>query len=279
MAQELAGKRAIVTGGGRGIGRAIALALAGEGAAVAVLARTREQVEAVAAEITALGSPCLAVAADLAGDDELTDGIGRALAAWGGIDILVNNAGILGPVGPMHELDPEAWMRTLRVNLYACFRCAQLVLPGMIERRQGKIINLSGGGAVSPRPRFSAYGAAKAGVVRLTETLAAEVAAYGIAVNAIAPGAIHTAMLDELLSAGPAAGDEAEEARQVAEEGGQDPERAAALTVFLASPRSDGLSGRLISAVWDRWEELDVASVMDSEQYTVRRLTTTEAER
>ena len=240
---------------------------------MAVFARTRAQVDAVAAEIAAVGSQSLAVAADLSRDDEIENGIDRALAAWGGIDILVNNAAILGPVGNTHELEPEAWMRTLRVNLYACFRCAQLVLPGMIERKQGKIINLSGGGAVSPRPRFSAYGATKAGVVRFTETLAAEMAGSGIDVNAIAPGAIHTAMLDELLAAGAAAGDEEAEARQIAAEGGQDPERAAALVTFLASPRSNGLSGRLISAIWDDWGNLDIAAVMSSEQFTVRRLT------
>jgi NAD(P)-dependent dehydrogenase (short-subunit alcohol dehydrogenase family) len=271
--KALDGRRALITGGGRGIGRAIALAMAREGAAVVVLARTSEQVGEVAAQIAGMGVHSLAVQADLSHRGELEAGIDRALAEWGGIDILVNNAGILGPVGRTHELDPEAWMQTLQVNLFASFRCAQLILPGMIERQRGKIINLSGGGAVSPRPRFSAYAAAKAGLVRFTETLAAEVAEHAIDVNAIAPGAIHTNMVDEILNAGAAAGEEDRaEAQQLVDAGGQDPDRAAALAVFLASSRSDGLSGRLISAMWDDWEHLDIAAVMGSEQFTVRRL-------
>ena len=159
-----------------------------------------------------------------------------------------------------------------QVNLFACLRCAQLVLPGMIERSHGKIINLSGGGAVDPRPRFSAYAASKAGVVRFTETLAAEVAEHDIDVNAIAPGAIHTAMVDELLNASNAADEDRAEAQQIIDQD-QRPDRAAALAVFLASSRSDGLSGRLLSAIWDDWENLDIGSVMSSDRFTVRRLT------
>ena len=272
MKPLLDGKRALVTGGGRGIGRVIALAMAAEGANVAVLARTSAQLDEVAAQISDLGAVGLTVRADLSLDEELVAGIGQVHEAWGGVDILVNNAGILGPVGLAHDLDPDDWMQTLRVNLFACFRCAQLVLPGMIERNGGKIINLSGGGAVSPRPRFSAYAAAKAGVVRLTETLASEVVEHHVDVNAIAPGAIHTAMVDELLNAGAAAGEEHAEAQQIVE-GSQDPNRAAALAVFLASPRSGGLSGRLISAMWDDWENLDIKAVMETERFTVRRLT------
>jgi NAD(P)-dependent dehydrogenase (short-subunit alcohol dehydrogenase family) len=271
MHKTLDGKRALVTGGGRGIGRAIALAMAVEGASVAVLARTGDQVDAVAEEIAQLGSQALAVRADLSRDDEVEAGIAQVLAPWGGIDILVNNAGMLGPVGLTQDLDPELWKAMFQVNLFSCFRCAQLVLPGMIERNRGKIINLSGGGAVDPRPRFSAYAASKAGVVRFTETLAAEVAELNIDVNAIAPGAIHTMMVDELLNAS-AAEEERAEAQQIIDDE-QSPDRAAALAVFLASSRSDGLSGRLISAIWDDWENLDIGAVMSSDRFTVRRLT------
>ena len=160
----------------------------------------------------------------------------------------------------------------MKVNLGGCFRCCSLVLPGMIERRSGKIINLSGGGAVDPRPNFSAYAASKAAVVRFTETLAAEVAAHGIDVNAIAPGAIDTDMLREGIAAGDAAGDEAEELRQIARQGGQDPDRAAALAVHLASAATDGLTGRLISAQWDDWENLDPRAVMETDLFTLRRI-------
>jgi len=142
----------------------------------------------------------------------------------------------------------------------------------MMEQGHGKIINLSGGGAVSPRPRFTAYGASKAAIVRFTESLAEEVAEYGIDVNAIAPGAINTDMLQDIIKAGAAAGTEEAEARQLASDGCDEVGRAAALALYLASPRSDGLSGRLLSAVWDTWQEIDIAKVMASESYTVRRL-------
>ena len=270
---ELEDKRALVTGGGRGIGRAIALALARQGARVALLSRTRSQLEEVAAEVEGLGREARICVADMARESQIRAAVGDVLEAWGGVDILVNNAGVLGPVGPAHEVDVEAWEHTIQINLVGCFACSRWVLPHMMAQRYGKIINLSGGGAVSPRPRFSAYSASKAGIVRFTETLSEEVAAYGIDVNAMAPGAINTAMLDQVLQAGAAAGEEVlAEARQQLQSGGVDPERPAALAVFLASPRSDGLSGRLISAVWDSWEEMDIETIMASEVYTMRRL-------
>jgi NAD(P)-dependent dehydrogenase (short-subunit alcohol dehydrogenase family) len=189
------------------------------------------------------------------------------------VDALVNNAGIQGPIGLAHEVPVEEWIQNVQVNLIGCFLCTRLVLPGMIAQRYGKIVNLSGGGAVSPRPRYSAYSASKAGVVRFTETLAAEVAEFGIDVNAVAPGAVNTRMLEETLAAGEAAGTQAWiEARKQLEGGGTDPELPSSLAVFLTSPRSDGLTGRLLSAVWDRWRELEVEAVMETDVYTVRRI-------
>ena len=270
---ELKNRRALVTGGGRGIGRAIAMALASEGADLALLARTASQIETVAGEIVAAGGTAIAATADLAQPAQVADAVQRVQHSWGGgADILVNNAGVLGPIGLTSDVDPTAWMETVNINLGGCVLCTHHVLPGMIGRQYGKIINLSGGGSVSPRPRFSAYGASKAAIVRFTETLAEEVAGHGIDVNAIAPGAINTDMLQEIIDAGEAAGAEEAEARQLASDGSDDVGRAAALAVYLASPRSDGLSGRLLSAVWDRWEEIDIPAVMASESYTVRRL-------
>ena len=273
MEPELLDRRALVTGGGRGIGKAIALSLARAGARLALLARTRTELDQAAAEIGALGRECRVVVADLGETDQVREGLGELLAAWGGIDVLVNNAAILGPIGRTDGVDPQAWTHTLQVNLFACFLCTHLVLPGMIQRNSGKIINLSGGGAVSPRPYFAAYSAAKAGVVRFTETLSAEVAEFRIDVNAMAPGAVHTRMFDQVVAAGDIIGAaEVASARQQAEEGGGEATRAAALALFLASPRSDGLSGRLLSAVWDSWEEIDIDAVMNSEEFTVRRV-------
>ncbi len=261
-----------MTGAGRGIGRRIARAFAGEGAKVALLARSRDQLEDAARELEQLGAICLAAPADLASEAQTRSAVGAVLDSWGGIDILVNNAAVLGPVGPTHTLDPAAWLETVQVNLGGCFRCCHLVLPGMIERRSGKIVNLSGGGAVDPRPNFSAYAASKAAVVRFTETLAAEVAVHSIDVNAIAPGAIDTDMLRQGIAAGDAAGTEAEELRRIALQGGQDPGRAAALAVHLASAAADGLTGRLISAQWDDWKNLDPRAVMETDLFTMRRI-------
>ena len=269
---ELTNKRALVTGAGRGVGRSIAMALAAAGARVGLMARTLPQLEGVAREISDTGSEAAVLQGDVGKESDIRASIQTLVARFGGIDILVNNAGITGPIGPTHEIDGGAWERAIRVNLSGCFLCTRYALPHMIEQRAGKIINLSGGGAVGPRPRFGAYSASKAALVRLTETVAAEVAEYGIDVNAIAPGAINTAMLDDVIEAGDAAGPEAEEALKQKAEGGADPARAAALAVFLASRRSDGLSGRLVSALWDDWETMDIEAVMASQTYAVRRI-------
>ncbi len=269
---ELTNKRALVTGAGRGIGRSIAVALAAAGAQVGLMARTRSQLEAVAREISDAGSEAAVLPGDVGEESDVRASIQTFVERFGGIDILTNNAGITGPIGPIQEIDGADWERAIRVNLLGCFLCTRYALPYMIEQRAGKIINLSGGGAVGPRPRFGAYSASKAAVVRLTETVAAEVAEYGIDVNAIAPGAINTTMLDVVIEAGDAAGLEAEAALKQKAEGGADPARAAALAVYLASRRSDGLSGRLISALWDNWESLDIEAVMASDMFAVRRV-------
>jgi 3-oxoacyl-[acyl-carrier protein] reductase len=270
--KQLQDHRALVTGGGRGIGRVIALRLAEAGADVALLARSRDEIELVASELGARGVRSLALTADLADGAAVAAAVASIEDAWGGVDILVNNAAILGPVGPSHEVDPEAWFEAIRINLGGSFLCSRAVLPGMIARRDGRIINLSGGGAVSPRPWFSAYGASKAAVVRFTETLAAEVADHGIQVNAISPGSVNTKMTEDAVAAGTRAGDEAEEARRQLSEGGTPPECAAELVLYLASPRSMGLTGKTLAVGWDDWEAIDVEAVMQSEIYTVRRV-------
>jgi len=263
----------LVTGGGRGIGRAIALALAREGARLALMARTESELDKTAALLSSMGGEALKLRVDVGRREEVDEAIEEILAGWGGVDVLVNNAGIQGPIGRVEEVDPEDWMQALQVNLGGCFYCTRKVLPAMIAQGYGKIINLSGGGAVGPRPFFSAYSASKAGVVRFSENLAGEVAEYGIDVNAIAPGAVNTRMLDERLEAGAVVGaGEMDSDQQLLRDGGTDPECPAALVVYLSSPRSDGLTGRLLAAVWDRWEDFDIEAIMASESFTVRRL-------
>lgn len=273
---KLKDRVAIVTGSGRGIGRAIALAMAEQGADVVVAARTLAELEGTAAEIESLGRRALIVQADVSREQEVKAMVHDALGEFGRIDILVNNAGIQGPIGPLAQVDAEEWLRCIYTNLGGVFLCCQAVLPVMIGQRAGKIINLSGGGATSPLPFFSAYAASKAAIVRLTETLAEEVKQHNIQVNAIAPGVVTTRMTEQVLAAGPAAGEEMlARSRRQKETGGVPPERAAALALFLASDESDGLTGRLISAVWDDWRSLPsrLEKVMATELYTLRRIT------
>jgi 3-oxoacyl-[acyl-carrier protein] reductase len=269
------GRVALVTGAGRGIGRAISLALAGAGARLIVLARTSAEVQETAQLIRAQGGDALAVTADVSQWDDVCRAVSYAAEQMGPIDILVNNAGIQSPIGPLIENDPAAWAHTINVNLLGTFHCAKAVLPGMISRRHGKIINLSGGGATSPRPLFSAYAASKAAVVRLTETLAEEVMSYNIQVNAIAPGAVNTRMLDEVLAVGEVAGEEWQAAQKRQLQGGTSVELAAKLALFLASDASNGLTGKLISASHDAWQEWDPAQVQKlagTPWYTLRRI-------
>lgn len=273
---KLKDKVAIVTGAGRGIGRAIALAFAREGADIVVFSRTLSEVEETANQIRALGRRALALRVDVSQKEAAENMVESALREFGKIDVLVNNAGILGPIGPLVENDPSHWVETIKVNLIGTFLCCKAVLPIMIKQGRGKIINLSGGGAAYPRPRFSAYGASKAAVVRLTETLAEELKEFNVQVNAIAPGAINTRIQGEILAAGEVAGEKAlAEARKARETGGTPPNVPAALAVFLASDESDGLTGKLISAVWDDWQSMGkrVSEIMSTELYTLRRVT------
>jgi 3-oxoacyl-[acyl-carrier protein] reductase len=273
---KLRDKVAIVTGAGRGIGRAIAIAFGREGANVVAASRTLSEVSDTAKEIEALGRQCLPLRADILSRDDVEDMVRKTLEMFGRIDILVNNAGMLGPIGPLHENNIDEWIKTVHVNLIGTFLCCRAVLPVMIRQGRGKIINLSGGGAAYPKPNFSAYACSKAAVVRLTETLAEEVKDYNIQVNAIAPGAIKTRMVEQIVEAGEAAGETAlADARRVLEDGGAGFEPVTSLAVFLASDESDGLTGRLISAIWDDWRSLDkdeIKEIMRKGYYTLRRI-------
>jgi NAD(P)-dependent dehydrogenase (short-subunit alcohol dehydrogenase family) len=275
---SLTGRNCLITGATGGLGGPLARAFWSAGACVALTGRDAAQLDRLRGELALSaqgGQKVVAIAADLAGGGavQLVD---RVEAQLGGLTVLVNNAAMQGPIGPAWENDLPQWERTIRTNLVAPFELCAAVLPGMLQRGRGKIINISGGGATSSRPHFSAYAASKAALVRLTEVLADETRGRGVDVNAIAPGAMNTRMTAEVVSAGAAkAGqDEYQRACKQAQSGGASPERAAALAVFLASAQSDGITGRLISALWDPWEELPghLDEIRTSDIYTLRRI-------
>ena len=268
-------KISIITGGSRGIGRAIATAFAREGSSLVLVSRTKSELEATRQELANFASKVEVFKADVSKEKEVKEMVDFTLEKFTTFDVLVNCAGILGPVGFITDVNSEKWIEAININLYGTFLCIKAILPTMINNKRGKVINFSGGGAVSPRSRFSAYSTSKAGVVRLTETLAEEVKEYNIDINAIAPGAVNTRLLDQVLEAGEAAGEEElAKAIKQKQEGGVPPEKVAELAVFLASSKSDGLSGRLISLLWDDWmaipQHLD--GLMSSDIYTMRRI-------
>ena len=274
---KLRGQVAIVTGGGRGIGEAIALAFAREGARLIIASRTQAELDQVAAQIRELGGEVQAIRADVANRDDVTRLIEATLRAYGQIDILVNAAGVYGPIGPMWGIEVDEWIQTMQINLVGTFMCCHAVVPQMIERRLGKIVNFSGGGATAPLPRFTAYGVSKTAIVRLTETLAEEVKEYNVQVNAVAPGAVDTRLQDQVIAAGERAGDLLTRIRKLREagEGGVPRELPAELVMFLASDASDGLTGKLIAAPYDGWQSWDAdrfAELMSAPWFTLRRI-------
>ena len=275
----LAGRAAIITGANQGMGLAIARAYVEAGANVLLCARGAESLEQARAELAAQASPSQIVAAQVA-DVSLAHDVERlvefALQLFPQIYILVNNAGIYGPKGLIEEVDWVEWVRAMEINVFGSVLMCRALLPHFKQHQYGKIVQLSGGGATNPLPRLSAYAASKAAIVRFAETLAEEVRDDHIDVNAIAPGALNTRLLDEVLEAGPAKVGKPFYERAVKQktEGGTPLERGAALAIFLASPASDGITGKLISAVWDPWKDLPkhFDDLRRTDVYTLRRI-------
>jgi 3-oxoacyl-[acyl-carrier protein] reductase len=193
----LEGRVALVTGASQGIGRACALVLAESGADVALASRNLEKLHSVAQEIEAMGRRALPVALDVADDDSVREGVGKVQTAWERIDILVNNAGITRD-NLLMRMKPEDWEVVIRTNLQGAYHCIHAVLPGMVRRRSGRIINITSVVAQLGNPGQANYIASKAGLIGLTKAVAAEVASRSITVNAVAPGFVDTAMTRSL---------------------------------------------------------------------------------
>jgi len=276
---RLAGRFAIITGASQGLGEEIAKHFVAEGASILLCARSEPAVRAVERRLSAAarnGQKVLGRAADVAKRRDVDRIVAEALEAFNRIDILVNNAGIYGPIGPTHEIDWDAWVDAININLLGLVYVCRAVTPAMIRQKSGKIINLSGGGATNPLPRMTSYAASKAAVVRFTESLALDLKPYGIDINAIAPGALDTRLLDQVLDAGPAiVGAEFHERMiKIKQQGGTPLSVGADLAVYLASDESNGITGRLIAATWDKWSTLHQrAKDLDATDiYTLRRI-------
>lgn len=279
MSFPLEGRAAIITGASHGLGLAIADAYVEAGASVFLCSREAESLERARAEVqlkAGSGQVVLAQICDVSKPREVQRLTTHALEAFGRLHILVNNAGVYGPMGLLEQVDWHQWIRAIQINLYGSILMCRAVLPHFKEHSYGKIIQLSGGGATSPLPRLSAYAASKAAVVRIVEGLAQEVSPHSIDVNAIAPGALDTRLLDEVLEAGPAVVGEAFHAKmlEVKREGGTALSEGTNLAVFLGSAASDGITGKLISAPWDPWETLvdHRDELQSTDVYTLRRI-------
>jgi NAD(P)-dependent dehydrogenase (short-subunit alcohol dehydrogenase family) len=276
---KLSGRKAIVTGASAGLGYAIAQAFIADGASVMICGRNADSLRGAHTSLSALAQPGQLVRmhdCDVSSEPQVNDLIRYAIDELGGVQIMVNNAGVQGPIGPTEDVALDAWRHTFEINFYGVLFACRALIPHLRSQGYGKILNLSGGGAASPRPFFSAYAASKAAVVRFTENLAEELRGAHIDVNAVAPGALNTQMLEQTLAAGKERIGEGQfvQALKQKEGGGSSIERAAALCVYLASAASDGITGRLISAPWDPWPTLHehTTELASSDIYTLRRI-------
>jgi NAD(P)-dependent dehydrogenase (short-subunit alcohol dehydrogenase family) len=257
---ELSGRVAVVTGGGRGIGRATALRLARAGAALVLAARTRVQIEAVAAEIAAAGSEALAVPTDVTREDQVQELARRALERFGGrIDVLVNNAGAGHPRAALADLGSDTWDAVFALNARGPFLCSKAFLPAMLARSRGAIVNVGSAAARGGRAMLGAYASAKHAVIGFTQSLAAEVGAHGIRVNAVLPGTTRTEALMRYLeevAREQGVGVEQAEAQYAARSpAGRilEAEEIADAILFLASDAARGLQGHCLDVNAGAW--------------------------
>jgi len=271
-APQLRGRNCVVTGATGGLGAAIAARYWRAGANLLLVGRSEERLFELRDTLPHEGrQKAVTLRVDLAETDASSRIAAAVEGSFGNADVLVNNAAIQGPIGPLWRNDWAEWEKALRIDLLAPVAICRVLIP--LLRRGGKIINLSGGGATGPRPNFTAYATAKAALVRFTETLAQEVGDLGIDVNCVAPGLMGTRLLGSIAAAGAetAGVHEVESASSASAEAC---ERAADLCLFLASAASAGITGKLISAVWDPWKEFPQHrdDLKKTDIFTLRRI-------
>jgi 3-oxoacyl-[acyl-carrier protein] reductase len=275
---KLKNLNALITGGSQGLGKTIAEHFLREGANVVLCARSKTDLSATRDEL-AIKFPAQKVfskTCDVANETQVNELVAFALRELKSLDALVLNAGIYGPMGPTESVSLAEWRRALEINLFGVLLPCRAVIPHFKKLGRGKIVVLSGGGATNPLPNISSYAASKAAVVRLMETLAEELKSFHVDVNAIAPGALATRLVDEVLAAGPEKVGAAffEKNKNWKENGAVPLELGASLAVYLASAESDGITGKLISAQWDPWKDMQKHrdELAKSDIYCLRRI-------
>ena len=267
----------LITGASQGLGKAIAGHFLREGANAVICARGEKELFATRDELAKQfpSQKVFAKTCDVSNEAQVNDLVAFTLRELGPLHALVLNAGVYGPMGATESVPLDEWRRAMDINLYGVLLPCRAVIPLFKKNGRGKIVVLSGGGATNPMPNISAYAASKAAVIRLVETLAGELKPFCVDVNAIAPGALKTRFVDQVLAAGPEKVGEAFFAKnkQWAQTGAVPLELGAKLAVYLASAQSDGITGKLISAQWDPWEKLhEFKGDLDSDIYTLRRI-------
>ena len=272
---KLNNKIFIVTGGAGGICQEVVLKLLENGASVVAISRSEQKLKLLKDKIN--HNKLFTFVADVSDQAEIEKVFSQIISEHKIIDGLINMAAVNEPILPFVETALEDWVRAININLLGTVYSCRQILPHLIKKGGGKIVNFSGGGATSPFPYFSAYATSKAAVIRFTETIAEEVKPYGISINAVAPGAINTAMLDNMINAGSKVLGEEQYAKVLKQKqnGGDDRLLVGELIVFLLSDDSASLTGKLISAQWDNWKEWDqveIERLNNCSEYTLRRI-------
>jgi len=280
MKRILDGKIAIITGSSQGLGLEIARKFVLSGADIMMCARDGKRLEEAKGEMEKLSNKTqkvLSLVADVSLKNDVEIVVNETIKNLGGCHILVNNAGVYGPKNKIETTNWEDWVKTIEINLFGSILMCRALIKYFRKQNYGKIIQLSGGGATSPLPNLSAYAVSKVAVVRFCETLAEELKGTGIDVNAIAPGALNTRMLDEILKAGPEKVGKSfyKKSLEQKRNGGTSMQKGSELALFLASNASDGITAKLISAIWDNWENWPshLNDLSSTDVYTIRRIT------
>jgi NAD(P)-dependent dehydrogenase (short-subunit alcohol dehydrogenase family) len=268
---------ALITGGSQGLGKVIAEHFLREGANIVICSRGEKELLATRDELAKKfpSQKVLAKTCDVSDEKQVNELGAFVLRELGSLQALVLNAGIYGPMGATESVSLDEWKRALEINLYGVLLPSRAMISHFKKAGRGKIIVLSGGGATNPLPNISSYAASKAAVVRLAETLAEELKPFRVDVNAIAPGALKTRFVEQVLSAGAekVGAEFFAKNKKWSEEGAVPLELGASLAVYLASAEGDGITGKLISAQWDPWEKLhEFKNDLNSDIYTLRRI-------